>query len=93
MRIVYALVAVALVLFAFDKLPFASKRSGAPGQPTAAQPVGGKATTSSAMSSAPSASPAAKVVEAPRPTYVASRECVRTTFGAMNCREVTTLKP
>lgn len=91
MRIVFALVALVAVLFAFDKIPFTSKRQPVPATPpaTAGQP----ASQPPAASTAATPSAAARVAEAPRPTYVVTRECARSAWGNVNCKEVSTLKP
>lgn len=81
MRILFALVAVVIVLFALDKLPFAAKRQ--PVSPVAVQ----------APATAEPSRTAAKVPEVPRVTYVSTRECARGFFGGTNCKEVTTVKP
>ncbi|MDC7787587.1 hypothetical protein PQJ75_24425 [Rhodoplanes sp. TEM] len=87
MRIVFALVALVAVLFAFDKIPFASKRQPAPAT------AGQTASKAPPASTAAAPSAAAKLAEAPRPTYVVTRECTRAPWGTMNCKEVSTPKP
>ncbi|MFD2181395.1 hypothetical protein [Rhodoplanes azumiensis] len=85
MRIVFVLVALVAVLFAFDKIPFISKR-----QPVA--PV--TASTPAATPKAPAASPAAaapasaptKVAAAPV-TWVTKQTCSKSTWGPVNCTD------
>ncbi|CAL8967508.1 hypothetical protein GJ689_02940 [Rhodoplanes serenus] len=78
MRALFALLVVVVMLFVLGKLPFPAKPQSTP---VVRQAAVAKATG------------AGTAAEAPRPTYVSTRECVRSPFGSINCKEVTTLKP
>lgn len=83
MRIVLVLVALVAVLFAFDKIPFISKRQ--PAAPvTASTPAA--APKAPATSAAAAASAPTKVAAAPV-TWVTTQKCYKSPWGTINCTD------
>lgn len=92
MNIIYALAVVVLTLVAVFKMPYPGAKPVSP-NPVAAAVA---ATPATATATAPKAAEEAPAVvaapEPPRVQYISTRQCSRTTWGNVNCTEITTVK-